>query len=171
MLLAVFVVLEIYRIALAGTARAGSLRAGHGQLRPDCGGGDCGLRNDDRQLRAAGTVSGFCIDQFFERTMDLWMLVFLLLIGYSCSWCRDATESSISAGLCYFLARSLESSVTNADPALVHVLDAAMLGVCYRMPGDLDVAHAASRRGSHGGDGASLGPGVGGAADRSIRRN
>ena len=64
MLLAVFVVLEIYRIALAG--RPALARFGRETVSyvPDRGGGDCGLRNDDRQLRAAGTVAGFASVQF-----------------------------------------------------------------------------------------------------------
>ena len=65
--------------------------------------------------------------------MDLWMLVFLLLIGIFMSWFPVRLTRNgvlyISGFVLYFLARSLGLLLTNADPAMVHVLDAAMLGV------------------------------------------
>ena len=129
--LAVFVVLEIYRIALAGQpalARFGKNTVGY-------------------VLAAAAVVAaaGFWLDRgpvagrppavthfiSFERTMDAWMLLFLLMISVFMLWfpVRLKRNSFLYIGgfVIYFLARSVGLLLSNAAPALSAKLDDSMI--------------------------------------------
>lgn len=134
-LLAVFVVLEIYRIALAGQpalAHYGKKTVGY-------------------ILAAAAVVAagGLWLDQNtsgyrphtlrhfaqFERTMDAWMLLFLVMIGTFMLWfpVRLKRNSFLYIGgfVIYFLARSLGLLFINIAPTLVAKLDDAMIATQF----------------------------------------
>ena len=127
MLLAVFVVLEIYRIALAGQpalARYGKTTVSYVLA-----------------TAAVVAVAGFWIDQdsgpgrdagvrrfvTFERTMDAWMLLFLLMISAFMIWFPVRLKRNnflyIGGFVIYFLARSLGLLFSNIAPLLISKLD------------------------------------------------
>lgn len=131
MLLAVLVVLEIYRIALAGQpalARYGRNAVGY-------------------ILAGAALIAaaGFWIDQnadlarpallrhfiSLERTMDAWMLVFLLMIGIFMCWFPVRLKRNafwyIGGFILYFLTRSTGLLLSNVVPALIFRLDNIMI--------------------------------------------
>jgi hypothetical protein len=131
MLLAVFVVLEIYRIALASQpalarygkstvsyvlAAAAVVAAGGFWLDRDAGAGR------DAVVRHFAT---------FERTMDAWMLLFLLMISAFMLWFPVRLKRNnflyIGGFVVYFLARSVGLLLSNAAPALVAKLDDGMI--------------------------------------------
>jgi hypothetical protein len=126
MLLAVFVVLEIYRIALAG--QPALARYGKTTVSYVLG------------TAAVVAVAGFWIDQdsggrdagvrhfvTFERTMDAWMLLFLLMISVFMVWFPVRLKRNnflyIGGFVIYFLARSLGLLFSNIAPALISKLD------------------------------------------------
>ncbi len=130
MLLAVFVVLEIYRIALAGqpalarygktTVRyvlaAAAVAAAAGfWLDPNTGGRDVMVRRFTN----------------VERTMDAWMLLFLLMIGVFMVWfpvrLRRNNFLYIGGFVVYFLARSVGLLLSNVAPVLVANMDNFMI--------------------------------------------
>jgi len=131
MILAVFVVLEIYRIALAGQPALARF----------------GKSTVIYVLGAAASIAaaGFWLDASgppkrsavvvrftsFERTMDAWMLLFLLMIGIFMLWFPVRLKRNsvlyISGFLMYFLARSVGLLLSNAAPRLVNRLDNVMI--------------------------------------------
>lgn len=131
MLLAVFVVLEIYRIALAGQPALAHF----------------GKRTVMYILAAAAMIAGagFWMDRgaasarppvlrefaSFERTMDAWMLLFLLMISVFMLWFPVRLKRNgvvyISGFVVYFLARSVGLLLTNIAPGLIAKLDTTML--------------------------------------------
>ena len=131
MVLAVFVVLEIYRIALAG--QPALARYGRSTVSYILAGA------------AAIAATGFWLDQgahpardavvrrfaAFERTMDAWMLLFLLTISVFMLWfpVRLKRNSFLYIGgfVIYFLARSLGLLLSNVAPSLVVKLDNWMI--------------------------------------------
>ncbi len=134
MVLAVFVVLEIYRMALAGQpalarygkttvsyvlAAAAIVAASGGWLDRNTGGRDV-------------VVHRFAS---FERTMDAWMLLFLLMITVFMVWfpvrLRRNAFLYIGGFVVYFLARSIGLLLSNAAPALVATLDNGMIATQF----------------------------------------
>lgn len=131
MFLAVFVVLEIYRIALAGQPALARF----------------GKRTVLYVLAAAAVIAaaGFWMDRgassarpavlrefaSFERTMDAWMLVFLLMISVFIFWFPVRMKRNgvlyISGFMVYFLARSVGLLLSNVAPKLIAQLDTTML--------------------------------------------
>ena len=131
MLLAVFVVLEIYRIALAGQpalARYGKATVGY-VLAAAAVVAAAGLWLD----QGAGSGRDAAVRHFatFERTMDAWMLLFLLMIGVFMLWfpVRLKRNSFLYIGgfVVYFLARSIGLLLSNVAPSLVAKLDDCMI--------------------------------------------
>src|SRR5579862_3803283 len=111
LILGVFVVLEIYRIAFAG--RPALARLGRDTVTYALGAAAvvaaCGVALD----RSVPAGRSFVIHRFnsFERTMDAWMLLFLLMIALFMSWfpVRLTRNGALYTGgfVLYFLARSL----------------------------------------------------------------
>lgn len=132
LLLAVFVVLEICRIALAG--QPALARYGKNAVRYVLG------------VAAAIAAAGFWLDRqgdpsrpavlrhfaSLERTMDSWMLLFLLTIGIFMLWFPVPLKRNafwyIGGFILYFFARSVGLVWTNASPRLMARLDYAMIG-------------------------------------------
>ena len=131
MLLAVFAVLEIYRIALAGQpalakfgrdtviyvlAAAAAIAA-------------LGVAVDfripaHRELRIQHFIS-------FERTMDSWMLLFLVMIGVFMSWFPVRLKRNMAwymgGFVLYFFARTVGLLLSNIAPRLIGKLDNIMI--------------------------------------------
>lgn len=131
MLLAVLVVLEIYRIALAGQpalARYGRNAVGYilacAALIAAAG---SWIDRDTHPGRPA-LVRHFIS---LERTMDAWMLVFLLMIGIFMSWFPVRLKRNafwyIGGFTLYFLTRSTGLLLSNVVPGLVSRLDNMMI--------------------------------------------
>lgn len=132
MILAVFVVLEIYRIALAGHPALARF----------------GKNTVIYILAAAAAIAaaGFWLDRdmspserapvllrfaSFERTMDAWMLLFLLMISVFMLWFPVRLKRNgalyISGFVIYFLARSVGLLLSNVAPALLAKFDTTMI--------------------------------------------
>jgi hypothetical protein len=132
-LLAVFVILELYRVVLA--QRPALARFG---------------RNTVGYILAAAATASLCFLMLdstvpegrspilhrlnsFERTMDLWMLVFLILIRAFMTWfpVRITRNGALYIGgfAVYFLSRATGLLLTNIAPRFRSGLDLAMLGV------------------------------------------
>jgi hypothetical protein len=130
MVLAVFVVLEIYRIALAGQpalARYGKATVSY-VLAAAAVAATAGLWLD----RNAGGRD-LVVHRFtsFERTMDAWMLLFLLMITVFMLWFPVRLQRNhflyIGGFVLYFLARSVGLLLSNIAPALVAKTDNVMI--------------------------------------------
>ena len=133
MLLAVFVVLEIYRIVLEG--RPALARFGRETvcyvLIAAAAVAVCGLVLDDSVPAGRSPI----LHRFnsFERTMDAWMLLFLLMIALFMTWFPvHLTRNGflyISGFVIYFLVRSLGLLLSNIAPALVSLMDTFMISI------------------------------------------
>jgi hypothetical protein len=131
MLLAVFVVLEIYRIALAShpaLARYGKRTVSYVLAITAVIAGTGFWIDHDTGLGRDAAVRHFVT---IERTMDAWMLLFLLMISVFILWfpVRLTRNNLLYIGgfLVYFLARSVGLLLSNAAPGLVAKLDDSMI--------------------------------------------
>jgi hypothetical protein len=128
--LAVFVVLEIYRLALAGQpalARFGKTTVSY-VLAAAALAAAAGLWIDRSMGGRDLAVRRFAT---FERTMDSWMLLFLLMITIFMLWFPVRLQRNhflyIGGFLIYFLTRSIGLLLSNAAPALVARTDNFMI--------------------------------------------
>ncbi|HTS74947.1 MAG TPA: hypothetical protein VMG40_02020 [Bryobacteraceae bacterium] len=134
MFLAVLVVLEIYRLALAGQpalARFGKTAVIYvlGAAAAIAGAG-FGLDRGAPPGARAPILHQFAS---FERTMDAWMLLFLLIIGVFVLWFPVRVTRNgalyISGFVIYFLTRSVGLLLSNVSPELVMKFDTSMIAV------------------------------------------
>jgi hypothetical protein len=133
--LAVFVILELYRVVLAqrpALARFGRDSVGYALAAAAVGAFSLLMLDSaippgqDRILHRLFS---------FERTMDLWMLFFLIAISVFMTWfpVRMTRNGALYIGgfAIYFLARATGLLAVNLAPDLKKTLDLAMLSVSF----------------------------------------
>lgn len=133
LILAVLVVLELYRVALQGHPALAKFG-----------------RNTVAYVLAAAAVvagAGLMLDRYvppghslilhrfnsFERTMDAWMVIFLILISLFMTWfpVRLSRNSVlyIAGFVVYFLSHSAGLLLSNVDPQWITWIDTVMLAI------------------------------------------
>lgn len=131
MVLAVFMVLEIYRTALEGHPALS--RFGQNTVRYVLAAAAAVATLAIALDRAVPPGRSPIIHHFntFERTMDLWMLLFLAIIAVFMSWfpirLRRNSVLYIGGFMVYFLSRSMGLLLRNLTPHLKRPIDNAML--------------------------------------------
>lgn len=133
--LAVFVILELYRLALAqrpALARFGRNTAG--QVLTAAAVLALSLLMLDSSIRAGHSLILHRVNSF-ERTMDMWMLVFLIIICIFMAWFPvQMTRNGIlyiTGFVVYFLSRATGLLLTNLAPHFQTNFDIAMLIVSF----------------------------------------
>jgi hypothetical protein len=135
LLLAVFVVLELYRLALAGRpalARFGQNTVSY-WLAAAAAIAALGLALD-RAVPPGGSPILHYFNSF-ERTMDAWLLIFLVLISCFMAWFPVRVKRNgglyMAGFVIYFLSRFIGLLWSNKVPAWRHQIDAGMLGIGF----------------------------------------
>jgi len=133
LLLAVFVILELYRLALEG--RPALARFGRNVvsywLAAAAAVAALGLALDRRVPPGRSPILHYF--NSFERTMDAWLLIFLVMISVFIAWFPIRLKRNgglyIAGFAVYFLSRVIGLLLTNWVPAWKDRLDGVMLGV------------------------------------------
>jgi hypothetical protein len=133
--LAVFVVLELYQIALAqrpALARFGRNTVGY--ILAAAGAVSICFLMLDRTIPAGRSRILHRLNSF-ERTMDLWMLVFIIIISVFMAWfpVRVTRNGALFIGgfAVYFLSRAIGLLLSNIVPRFLDRFDVAMLSVSF----------------------------------------
>jgi len=133
--LAVFVIVELYRVALAQRpALARFVRNTVGQVLAAAAALALSLLMLDSSIRAGHSVILHRVNSF-ERTMDVWMLAFLIIICIFMTWFPVRMTRNgmlyIAGFVAYFLSRATGLLLTNLAPHFQDRFDIAMLSVSF----------------------------------------